>query len=45
MKVSSEELENPMEDLNLQRYGAISVGNISGNLQNICNFVPINMVS
>jgi hypothetical protein len=34
-----------MEDLNLQRYDAILVGKISGELQNICNFVPMNTVS
>jgi hypothetical protein len=44
MEISNKELKNPMEDLNLW-YHAVSFGNISGDVQNICNFVPINMVS
>jgi hypothetical protein len=38
-------MKNRMEDLNLEGYDVISVGKISGDLQNICNFVPINSVS
>jgi len=38
MKVSS-------EDLNLQQYDAILVVKISKDVQNICNFVPMNTVS
>jgi len=45
MKVSIEEIRNPMEDLNLHRYDDLLVGKISRDLQNICNFVPVNLVS
>jgi hypothetical protein len=45
MKVSSEEKKDPMEDLNLQGYDAISIGKIAEDLPNVCNFVRINMVS
>lgn len=38
-------MRNPMEDLNLQWYDVILVCRISGDLQNICNFVPMNTVS
>jgi len=38
-------MSNPLEDLNLHRYDDILVEKISGDLQNICNFVPMNTVS
>jgi len=44
MKVSSEEMRNCMDDLNIHWYDDLLVGKISRDLQNICNFVPVNMV-
>ena len=44
MKVNSEEMRDTMENLNLHRYDDLLVGKVSRDLQNICNFVPVNIV-